>query len=62
MKRMIKITGFIITVSMLLSCVVHDHSQGRSVPPGHVKKVYVYEKKGHGHHRHHKYRKHGHHR
>lgn len=56
---MITITGFMITMSMLLSCVVHEHNHGRTAPPGHVKKVYVYKKNGHGHHKH---RKHRHHR
>lgn len=45
-----KIAGVITTALMLTSCIVHDH-------PGHTKKVYIYEKRGHGH-GHHKNRGH----
>ena len=49
-----KIAGVITTVLMLTSCIVHDHPGRRGRPPGHTKKVYIYEKRGdgHGHHKH----------
>ncbi len=73
MKSMLKIAGVAVVVLMLSSCVVHEH-HGRRMPPGHakkyyggsaryyapgqVKKVYIYDDRGH----HHKGRGHGHHR
>ncbi|WP_332452796.1 hypothetical protein [Chryseobacterium aquaticum] len=52
-----KIAGVITTALMLTSCIVHDHPGRRGRPPGHTKKVYIYEKRGHGH-GHHKHRGH----
>lgn len=41
MKSLIKITGVLIIVGMLSSCVVHDHRRGaKPLPPGQAKKVY----------------------
>ncbi|WP_126650893.1 hypothetical protein [Chryseobacterium aureum] len=67
MKSMLKTAGAGVVLLMLSSCVVHE-PHGRRMPPGHakryyapghVKKVYIYEERGHGHH---KGRGHGHHR
>ncbi len=59
MKGLIKVVGLTTVMLMLTSCVIHEH-HGRRLPPGHVKKVYIYEKRGNGHyknrgngHRHH---------
>jgi len=57
MKGLMKIAGVITTALMLTSCIVHDHPGRRGRPPGHTKKVYIYEKRGHGH-GHHKHRGH----
>ncbi|MDW9379030.1 quinol oxidase subunit 4 [Chryseobacterium sp. JV558] len=41
MKNLFKITGVLIVVFMLSSCVVHDNgSHGKTLPPGQAKKIY----------------------
>ncbi|KMQ67309.1 hypothetical protein ACM39_14250 [Chryseobacterium sp. FH2] len=61
MKGLIKVVGVTTVMLMLTSCVVHEHYGRRGRPPGHTKKVYIYEKRGNGHsHGHHRGR--GHHR
>lgn len=73
MKSMLKIVGAGVVLFMLSSCIVHE-PHGRRMPPGHakkyyggsaryyapgqVKKVYIYEDRGH----HRRGRGHGHHR
>lgn len=38
---MIKITGVLIVMLMMTSCVVHDHGRGpKKIPPGQAKKIY----------------------
>lgn len=38
---MIKITGALIVMLMMTSCVVHDHGNGpKKIPPGQAKKIY----------------------
>lgn len=55
--------GISTIILMLISCVVHEHHGRRGRPPGHARKVYIYEKKGPGHgHGHHRGRGHRHHR
>jgi len=55
--------GVFTVMLMLTSCVVHEPHGRRGRPPGHARKVYIYEKKGHGHgHGHHRGRGHGRHR
>lgn len=56
MKGLIKIVGVTTVMLMLTSCIVHEH-HGRRVPPGHAKRVYIYEKGGKGQYKH---RGHGH--
>jgi len=51
MKGLIKIVGVTTVMLMLTSCVIHE-PHGRRVPPGHAKKVYIYEKRGNGHYKH----------
>lgn len=55
---MLKMAAAGIVVIVLSSCVVHER---RGMPPGHAKRVYIYEDRGHHHHRGHGHR-HGHHR
>ncbi|WP_326983711.1 hypothetical protein VUJ46_03980 [Chryseobacterium sp. MYb264] len=63
MKGLIKMLGISTIILMLISCVVHEHHGRRGRPPGHARKVYIYEKKGPGHgHGHHRGRGHRHHR
>ncbi|REC65988.1 hypothetical protein DRF59_14465 [Chryseobacterium flavum] len=66
MKSMFKIVGAGVVMLMLSSCVVHEHHV-RRMPPGHakkvyggsaryyapgqVKKVYIYDDRGHHHHK-----------
>ncbi|SIS29403.1 hypothetical protein SAMN05421768_101590 [Chryseobacterium joostei] len=43
MKSMFKITGALVVVFMLASCVVHDNGRGngaKPLPPGQAKKIY----------------------
>ncbi|MBP2615476.1 quinol oxidase subunit 4 [Chryseobacterium jejuense] len=41
MKSIIKITGALIVMLMMTSCVVHAHGNGpKKVPPGQAKKIY----------------------
>jgi hypothetical protein len=41
MKSIIKITGALIVMLMMTSCVVHDHGNGpKKIPPGQAKKIY----------------------
>lgn len=41
MKNMFKITGALIIMFMLSSCIVHDHGRGpKKIPPGQAKKVF----------------------
>ncbi|MBP1163744.1 MULTISPECIES: quinol oxidase subunit 4 [unclassified Chryseobacterium] len=41
MKNLIKITGVLIVMLMLSSCVVHDNgARGNTIPPGQAKKVF----------------------
>lgn len=47
MKGLIKVVGAAIVMLMLTSCIIHEH-HGRRVPPGHAKRIYIYEKGGHG--------------
>lgn len=51
MKGLIKIVGVTTVMLMLTSCVIHE-PHGRRIPPGHAKKVYIYEKTGNGHYKH----------
>ncbi|MGG7549432.1 quinol oxidase subunit 4 [Chryseobacterium arthrosphaerae] len=38
---MFKITGALIVMFMLSSCIVHDHGRGpKRIPPGQAKKIY----------------------
>lgn len=63
MKSLIKIVGVATVMLMMTSCIVHEHHGRRGMPPGHAKKVYIYEKRGHGPgHGHHKGHGHGRHR
>lgn len=42
MKSIIKITGALIVMLMMTSCVVHDHHGNgpKKIPPGQAKKIY----------------------
>lgn len=43
MKNIIKVTGALMVVFMLSSCVVHDHGRGngaKPLSPGQAKKIY----------------------
>ncbi|AZA80148.1 quinol oxidase subunit 4 [Chryseobacterium sp. G0186] len=43
MKSLMKVTGVLMVVFMLASCVVHDHGRGngaKPLPPGQAKKIY----------------------
>lgn len=41
MKNLIKVTGVLMAMLMLSSCVVHDNgARGKTIPPGQAKKVF----------------------
>ncbi|BAP31802.1 uncharacterized protein CHSO_2765 [Chryseobacterium sp. StRB126] len=43
MKNLIKITGVLVVISMLTSCVAYDNGgyyQTKKLPPGQAKKIY----------------------
>lgn len=66
MKGLITVFGIVTSALLLTSCVVQQHPVRRGMPPGHAKRIHVYEKRGHGHHKHKGHhgrgRGHGHHR